>query len=73
MSAADQTRGLILGAVFDFVLQVCNRDPAIVVGVGYPRDKFIDAFETWAKERGLTLDHINLEDFRRACEAKLLG
>jgi hypothetical protein len=73
MNAADATRGLILGAVFDFVLRCCNRDPAIIVGKGYPRDKFIEEFEAWARANELKLDKIDLDQFRAACKAKLLG
>jgi hypothetical protein len=73
MTSAEETRAFVLGAVFDFVMHMLKRDPAIIVGVGYPRDKFIQDFETWAAERGLTLDKIKVDDFRKACELKMLG
>jgi len=73
MSGAVDTRAFVLGAVFDFVMWCVRTDPAFIIGVGYPRDKFIAVFEAWAKERGLALERIDLEKFRQACELKMLG
>jgi hypothetical protein len=73
MSGTDDTRAFLLGGVFDFVLHMVKRDPPIIVGNGYPRDSFITEFETWATGRGLKLDRIEMEKFRKACELKMLG
>lgn len=73
MSAADQTRHFVLGAVFDFVLYCFNREMPMVIGGAYPRDRFIDEFEKWATDRGLVLDKIARDEFQHACEQKLLG
>jgi hypothetical protein len=73
MNPAETTRAFILGAVFDFVLRCARRDPPMVVGIGYPRDRLIEEFEAWAAERGLKLDFIAIDQFRKACELKALG
>ena len=72
MSETKHTCAFVLGAVFDFVLHCVNRDMPMVVGRGYPRDKFIEEFEAWAKQRTLSLNKIDIDGFRLACESKLL-
>lgn len=69
---APEVRHLLLGAVFDFILHLVNRDPPIVVGKDYPRDKLIKEFEEWAGERGIVVDRIDIDSFRFLFKNRLI-
>lgn len=73
MNGAESTRAFLLGGVFDFVLDLAQREPPIVIGKGYPRDKLIEQFEAWAARHNLKLTKIDVDSFREACKRNLLG
>lgn len=71
-SKADETRALLLGAVYHFMDHLCRRENPLVVGGSYPRDRIVEHFELWAKENNLSLSKINADGFRDMLKKRII-
>ncbi len=63
----DNGRSLLLGALVDFITYLNENDSPIVVGRDYKPDRVLDAFQAWAKDRGLSLNKIDRPLWLEAC------
>jgi len=72
MDSAGATRAFVLGAVYDFMDHCCKRENPLVIGQGYARDRLVAEFELWVKQKGLPIEGINPDMFRRACQTGAL-
>lgn len=62
-----KTAPFITGAVIDFLLFIAERENPLIVGRDYPRDKLVEAFNTWAKLRDIDISTVDVETWRNAC------
>lgn len=64
---------IILGAVVDFMLHLCERKNPLVVGKDYPNSKVIEEFEEWANTRQIDLSNIDKQQWIQMCNSGKLG
>jgi hypothetical protein len=72
LSGPAATRTFVLGAVYDFLDQCCQRENPLVLGQGYPRDRAVAELERWAQSRGLPVAEIDPAMFRNAIKSGVL-
>jgi hypothetical protein len=72
LSGPAATRTFVLGAVYDFLDHLCQRENPLLVGQGYPRDRAVAELERWADARGLPKNEIDPALFHRAIQTGAL-
>ncbi len=63
-------RRLVAGGLADFLIYLTSLPDPIVVGGNYPRDRLIQAFQKWAKDRDFNVDQADVSSWRAACRNK---
>lgn len=65
-------RNFIAGAFADFLIHLSALPDPIIVGGTYPRNRLIEAFNKWAKERNFDVSQANVSQWREACNKMML-
>lgn len=73
MNMNEELRKFIAGGFADFLLHLIENPQPIIVGGGYPRDKLVAAFNTWAVERNFNTKNGDLQEWRKLCKLNQLG
>jgi hypothetical protein len=65
---SNQSTGLVLGAIADFMTYLNQLEAPMVIGRDYKPDRIVDAFKDWATERSVSLKSIDRQLWLKACE-----
>jgi hypothetical protein len=69
----ESARRLVAGGLADFLIYLTSLPDPIVVGGNYPRDRLVQAFQNWAKDRDFSIEKADVSTWREACRKGLMG
>ena len=68
----NNSRVLIASCLADFLMYLTAMPDPIIIGGAYPRNKLLEAFNKWLKDRNFCVDGADIFIWREACNKGLM-